>query len=158
MQRYKHSQSAAHRFMRGGAGITVAAVLLPTVLAGCGSPQTAPPAPAPASPAARTNTGLSTGQKVTLLAGAAALYYMYNRYKKNNAAQLANQNVQYYLSQNGRVYYRDPKTKEAVWVTPPPAQAPTFQVPAEEARQYQDFSGYSGNQGGRDLRDVFPTR
>lgn len=73
--------------------------------------------------------GMSTGQKVALLAGAAALAYMYNRQKnaKGTGAQ-----GQYYRSRNGRVYYRDQKGN-AVYVTPP---AGGIQVPAEVAQQY----------------------
>lgn len=141
------------------AGVTVAASLtLPMFLAGCGSPAPPPQAPMQSNrPAA--NAGMNTRQKLTLLAGAAALYYMYNRYKKQNEAKLQGQNVQYYLSKNGRVYYRDPRNpRNVVWVTPPPQQAQTFQVPADEASQYQQFQGYDNASSGRELRDVFQVR
>jgi len=48
------------------------------------------------------HTGLSTKQKVMLVAGAAALYYLY---RKHQHAQGQGQEGQYYLSKNGRVYY-----------------------------------------------------
>lgn len=138
-------------------GLT-ASLTLPMLIAGCGSPAPQAPQPVP-GPQAGANTGLTTKQKVVLLAGAAALYYMYNRYKKQNAAELANQNVQYYLSKNGRVYYRDPKNPQnVIWVTPPQEQAGTIRVPQNEATQYQGFSGYDGQTSGRTLRDVFPVR
>ena len=46
---------------------------------------------------------MSTKKKLVLLAGAAALFYMY---KKHQAK--AGQQIQYYRSKNGRVYYREP--------------------------------------------------
>lgn len=93
--------------------------------------------------------GLSTGQKVAILAGAAALYYLYNRHK-NRQAQGAQ--GQYYLSKNGRVYYRDAQGR-AHWVTPPPEG---IRVPESEAQLYRDFQGYNGRSTGRDLTDLVP--
>ncbi len=90
--------------------------------------------------------GMSTGTKVAILAGAAALYYMYNK-NKQKRAQNVNSEPQYYLSKNGRVYYRD-KTGRAHWVTPP---AQGIQVPYQEAQQYKQFEGYNWNTSGRDL-------
>lgn len=88
--------------------------------------------------------GLSTGQKVAILAGAAALYYLYNQHK-NKQAQGAE--GKYYLSKNGRVYYRDAQGR-AHWVTPP---AEGIRVPEAEAQRYRDFQGYNGRPTGRDL-------
>jgi hypothetical protein len=105
------------------------------------------PAPANQPPQAR-NRGLSTGQKVAVtLAGAAALYYLYNQHK--NKQQQGAQG-RYYLSKNGRVYYRDAQGR-ANWVTPPPGG---IQVPAEEAQRYRDFQGYDNRPTGRTLADV----
>jgi hypothetical protein len=85
---------------------------------------------------------MSTKQKMVLLAGAAALYYMYK--KKQNAQ---GQPVQYYQSEtNGRIYYRDPKTKQAIYVTPPQGG---IQVPANEAQQYSDYQGYDNRRSGQ---------
>lgn len=104
------------------------------------------PASAP-SPQAKKK-GLSTGQKVAItLAGAAALYYLYNQHK-NKQEQGAQ--GKYYLSKNGRVYYRDAQGR-ANWVTPPPGG---IQVPAEQAEQYRDFQGYNNRPTGRDLTDL----
>jgi hypothetical protein len=128
--------------------------------AGCGSEQSRTPPPpvdntvsgaqtnrAPAnSPQAKK--GLSTGQKVAItLAGAAALYYLYNQHK-NKQEQGAQ--GKYYLSKNGRVYYRDAQGRPN-WVTPPPGG---IQVPAEQAEQYRDFQGYNNRPTGRDLTDL----
>jgi len=139
-------------------GATVAVSLsLPLFLAGCGSPA-APPQTSMQSnrPAANANAGMNTRQKVTLLAGAAALYYMYNRYKKQNESKLRGQNVTYYLSKNGRVYYREPgNPRNVIWVTPPPQQARAIQVPDSEASQYQRFQGYNNSSSGTQLSDVF---
>ena len=101
---------------------------------------TQPPRPAPRS-------GLSTGKKLALLAGAAALYYMYKKNQEKKAAgELAGQPV-YYLSRNGRVYYRD-ANGQAHWVTPP---AQGIEVPYEESLQYRDFQGYNNNPNGLTL-------
>jgi hypothetical protein len=94
--------------------------------------------------------GLSTGQKVAItLAGAAALYYLYNQ-RKN--AQGNGPEGKYYLSKNGRVYYRDAENR-AHWVTPP---SEGIRVPESEAQQYRDFQGYNGRSTGRTLTDVAP--
>lgn len=85
---------------------------------------------------------MTTGKKVVLLAGAAALYYMYKHHQTAQSGQ-----PQYYLSRNGRVYYRD-ATHRAHWVTPPQGG---IQVPADEARQYSDYKGYDNRSQGRDL-------
>jgi hypothetical protein len=96
------------------------------------------------APAQPRQTGMSNKQKMVMLAGAAALYYMY---KKNQNSQ---QGPQYYLSKNGRVYYRDAQGR-AHWVTPP---REGIYVPAQEAYQYREFQGYNNNPHGRDLRSV----
>jgi hypothetical protein len=92
---------------------------------------------------------LSNTQKVAILAGAAALYYLYNQHK-NRRGQGAE--GQYYLSKNGRVYYRDAQHR-VHWVTPPPEG---IRVPESEAARYRDFQGYNNRPSGRDLTDVLP--
>ena len=91
--------------------------------------------------------GITTGQKVAILAGAAALYYLYNRHK-NRQGQGAE--GQYYLSKNGRIYYRDAQHR-AHWVTPP---SEGIRVPESEAQQYRNFQGYNGSTTGRDLTSL----
>jgi len=91
--------------------------------------------------------GLSTQQKVAILAGAAALYYLYNRHKNRQGHGAEGQ---YYLSSNGRIYYRDAQ-RRVDWETPPPGG---IRVPEAEAGQYRDFQGYNGRSTGRDLRDL----
>jgi hypothetical protein len=80
--------------------------------------------------------GMSTKKKLVLLAGAAALAYLYNKHKNQ---QGVGANGQYYRSKNGRIYYRDANGK-AVWVTPP---SQGVYVPQDEAdtyrRQARDF-------------------
>jgi len=93
------------------------------------------------APYEQQRPGMSTKQKVALLAGAAALYYLYNRHKN---AQGEGPQGQYYLSKNGRVYYRD-RQGRAHWVTPP---REGIQVPAEEAERYRRFQGYNGSNVG----------
>ncbi|MBN3926840.1 hypothetical protein [Nostoc sp. NMS4] len=91
--------------------------------------------------------GLGTGQKVALLAGAAGLYYLYNQHK--NASQEGAQG-KYYLSKNGRVYYRDAEHR-AHWVTAP---AEGIRVPESEAQKYRQFQGYNRSATGRDLTGI----
>lgn len=93
--------------------------------------------------------GMSTGQKVAVLAGAAALYYIYNQHKNK---QEQGPEGKYYLSKNGRVYYRDAQNR-AHWVTPPSGG---IRVPESEARQYRDFQGYNNRATGRELSDLAP--
>ena len=97
----------------------------------------------------QVNRGLSNRQKVAILAGAAALYYLYNQ-RKN--AQGQGPEGQYYMSKNGRVYYRDAQGRPH-WVSPPPEG---IQVPEEQAARYRDFQGYNGRTTGRDLTDIAP--
>jgi hypothetical protein len=92
-------------------------------------------------PSQERRQGLSTKQKVAILAGAAALYYLYNKHKRN---QGAGSQGQYYLSKNGRVYYRD-QNGNPVWVTPP---REGIEVPASEAEQYSRYRGYNGRDTG----------
>ena len=89
--------------------------------------------------------GMTTGTKVVLLAGAAAAYYMYKKHQ--TASQPTGVDGQYYLSKNGRVYYRDAEHR-AHWVTPP---TEGIQVPASEAHEYSQFQGFNGRTDGRDL-------
>lgn len=141
-------------YMTHPSTLIVAASLLVPTLSGCGSSNSAPPPPADASggrmapppPAGggQARQGMSTRNKVLILAGAAALYYMYK--KKQNAQ---GQTVQYYKSEsNGRIYYRDPQTKQAIYVTPPPQG---IQVPAEEAQEYSNYKGYNRQNTGQDF-------
>jgi hypothetical protein len=83
--------------------------------------------------------GMSNKQKVLLLAGAAALYYIYNKHKNS---QGAGPQGQHYRSKNGGIYYRD-KSGKPHWVTAP--QQP-IQVPAEEYERVtgQRAAGYEG--------------
>ena len=149
---------------RGGGIAVIASLIVP--LAGCGSKATAPPPPVDAAPgqmaprsvpSANTHTGMSTSTKLKILAGAAAAYYLYKKYEKSKQGQAnAQQNVQYYLSKStGRVYYRDPKTHQAIWVTPAPNNIPQQQVSASEAAQYQQFKGYDNSTTGKGLDSVF---
>lgn len=145
--------------MRLIALLLTALLSLPLLTACGGNQNTAAPPPVQDNVGTQTNTapasqtqvkkGLSTGQKVAILAGAAALYYLYNQHK-NKQAQGAQ--GQYYLSKNGRVYYRDAQGRPH-WVTPPPEG---IQVPEAEARQYRDFQGYNNSSTGRTLTDLQP--
>lgn len=100
-----------------------------------------------AQPQEAKKKGLSTGQKVAILAGAAALFYLYNQHKNK---QEKGAQGKYYLSKNGRIYYRDEKN-QAHWVTPPKEG---IQVPESDAQKYRDFQGYNNSTSGRTLNDV----
>ena len=130
--------------------------LVAPILAGCGGKgdSGATPPPRDESGSRMNNTasqqpkqGMSTGKKVALVAGAAALYYMYKRSQDKKDPE----NRQYYLSKNGRVYYRDPKNNnQAVYVTAPKEP---IEVPIEDARRYQldKYRGYENNKSGQDF-------
>jgi hypothetical protein len=96
---------------------------------------------------------LSTRQKVVagavILTGAAALYYLY-KHHQNASPSATGAQGKYYLSKNGRVYYRDAQHK-AHYVTPPPGG---IKVPASQAQQYSSFKGYNNQTTGRDLAGV----
>ena len=151
---------------RPASAAVLVSLSLPTFLAGCGSP--APTAQAPVNqnrPAARQG-GMSTGQKVKLLAGAAAVYYLYRKYQRDNAAKLQQAQaaapggkIQYYRSKSkGFIYYRDPQTKQAIIVAPAPNQVPQQSVPEAQAREYSNFQGYDGSQTGETLDKYFPVQ
>ena len=98
-----------------------------------------------------TRPHMSNTKKVVILAGAAALYYLYKHHK--NAAAKEGVDGQYYLSKNGRVYYRDAEHR-AHWVTPPPEG---IAVPAHEAAAYEQFQDYDNRATGRDLSGLNDT-
>ena len=156
-------QPEQKRFLRTKAWLLSTLLSVP-LFAACSSPrqQYAPPPPVddtrggrvvppPQNQQPQARKGLSTGQKVAILAGAAALYYLYNRHKNR---QEQGSEGKYYLSKNGRVYYRDAQGR-AHWVTPP---REGIRVPEEEAQQYRDFQGYNGRTDGRDLTDLVPAQ
>jgi len=135
--------------------VLLSALLMVPLLSSCGGgSKTAAPPPVDdtvgrtvSDRQTQAKKGLGTGQKVALLAGAAALYYMYNQHK--NAPKEGAQG-KYYLSKNGRVYYRDAENR-AHWVTPP---SEGIRVPESQAQQYRQFQGYNGNTSGRDLTGI----
>ena len=102
-----------------------------TSMAGCCIPgaRSRPEPMPPGTPPPRQ--GMSTRNKILLIGGAAALYYLY---KKHQNAQGAGPQGQYYRSKNGRVYYRDAKGS-VHWVTEP---SQPIQVPADE---YERMTG-----------------
>lgn len=148
-------------YKKAPAWLLVATLVLPLFLTGCGGPSTPPP---PVDDSGyRGGTGYNEGynrplgapaaqrpgmSKTVMLAGAAALYYLYKQHQ--NAAATTGPDGQYYLSKNGRVYYRDAEHR-AHWVTPPPGG---IQVNANEARGLEGFQGYNNASYGRDLSNL----
>ena len=121
-------------------------VAFPLFAAGCSSQDNSNLAPIDDTQSQRPRLN-NTQKTLITLAGAAALYYLYNQHKHS---QEQGPNGQYYLSKNGRVYYRDAQHR-AHWVTPP---SEGIQVPAEEAHQYREFQGYDNQPTGRDLTSL----
>src|SRR5690242_19992454 len=103
------NSSMAHPGRRFTAAAIAASLALP-VLAGCGGPSNnganlppiddtrgtnasyTPPVPE------QSHQGMTTKQKIVLVAGAAALYWLYKHQKDQQGNQ-----VQYYQSKNGRI-------------------------------------------------------
>jgi len=147
----------------------VASLALPTlaVTAGCGSKNTdnsqvstntAPTDTTNAQPNAQpAKSGLSTKQKVVLLAGAALLYYMYTRYKKQDAQAAQNgggagQNGNSPLYREdkgpnkGAIYYRkNDANHTVVWLKAPPGGV---QVPTDQAQQALKDTNFDPNNPG----------
>ena len=156
-------QPEQKRFLRTKAWLLSTLLSVP-FFAACSSPRQeyAPPPPIDDTRGGRVvpprpnqppqaRRGLSTGQTVAILAGAAALYYHYNQHRNRQGEGAQGK---YYLSRNGRVYYRDAQGR-AHWVTPP---REGIRVPVEEAQRYRDFQGYNGRTDGRDLTDLVPAQ
>ncbi|RYG70902.1 hypothetical protein EON80_06470 [bacterium] len=146
--------------------LVVASLSLPFLMVGCGSRSA--PTPPPSAPAA-SNQGMSGRQKLTLLAGAAAMYYLYRKYQRDNAAALQKAEaaapggkIQYYRSKKGGyIYFRDPRNpKVAIKVTPPQSEVGTRQVNPDELRDYdyQKFEGYNNAPSGETLDKYFPVQ
>jgi hypothetical protein len=78
------------------------------------------------------------------LRGDAALYYLY---REHLTAEGTGPQGRYYLSRDGRVFYKDAQGKEHT-VNPP---SDGLRVPRAAAQPYRDVRGYAGQQTGRDL-------
>ena len=81
------------------------------------------------------------------LRGDAALYYLYRQHLTNEGA---GPQGRYYLSKEGRVFYKDAQDREHT-VNPP---SEGLRVPRAAADPYRDVRGYAGQQNGRDLRGL----
>jgi hypothetical protein len=152
------------RIAKSGKGTAwfVVVMLMAPFVAGCGGGgRSSVPPPVDDSGYGRGSSRVDTGfgrtqgapvaqprlSKTVILAGAAALYYLY---KKQQNATGQGPDGQYYLSKNGRVYYRDAEHR-AHWVTPPPQG---IQVSENEARGLEGFQGYNRSSSGRDLSNL----
>lgn len=117
---------------------------------------TAPLLALPAVPVAAQGTrrpGMSTRQKLVVLAGAALVYYLYRKHQAKQQEQarmrpsttggttVARRMPQLYRSKNGGVYYRD-ENGRAVWLTAPTR---SVQVPLEDVQRYApNYTRYRG--------------
>lgn len=119
---------------RAMAGL-MASLMLTGITAGCGGQAVQGESPRRQAPYTSAppeqRQGMSTRNKVLLVAGAAALYYMWKK-SQNKPESATGPEGRYYRSRNGRIYYRDAQGR-AHWVTPP--QQP-IQVPADEYQRY----------------------
>lgn len=111
-------------------------------LVGCGGERASMDSPYDRTPIQRPappREGMSNRQKVMLVAGAAALYYLYNKHKNR---QGHGPEGQYYRSKNGRIYFRDAKG-QAHWVTAPskPIQVPVDEYERYSGRSYDNYDG-----------------
>jgi len=134
-----------------GIALALIVTMTTTTMLGCGLAEPPPPVddtPRGSQPVETEQTGMSTGKKVVILAGAAALYYLYKKHQ--SAGDETGPDGQYYLSKNGRVYYRDAEHR-AHWVTPP---SDGITVPADQAHEFREFQGYDNSSSGRDLRGL----
>ena len=86
----------------------------------------------------------SSSRGTVELRGDAALYYLYREHLTSDGA---GPQGRYYLSKDGRVFYKDAQGKEHT------VQAPSdgLRVPRAAAEPYRDMRGYAGQQTGRDL-------
>ena len=147
----------APRASRWTALTLVATLALPTLAltAGCGhgggssdnsqvSTNAPVPNAAPMNNAPVAKPGLTGKQKVVLLAGAAALFFLYKHYQKADAAA-ADAHPQLYREDQGpnkgAIYYRkNDANHTVVWLQAP---ANGISVPADQAQQY--VPGYDPN-------------
>jgi len=116
------------------------------------------------------NPGMNTRQKVTLLAGAAAMFYLYKKYQRDNAAKLQQMQasapggrIQYYRSRKGGyIYYRDPRNPQVAIKIPGTEQGiqgvQQQRISEAEAAEYSRFQGYNGAQSGETLDRYFPVQ
>ena len=97
--------------------------------------------PDPKSPQQDRSSG---GSGMVELRGDAALYYLYRHHLTNEGT---GPQGRYYLSKDGRVFYKDAQDREHT------VRAPSegMRVSRSEAEPYKDIRGYQGQQNGRDL-------
>ena len=81
------------------------------------------------------------------LRGDAALYYLYREHLTTDGA---GPQGRYYLSNDGRVFYKDAQGREHTVNAP----SEGLRVPRAAADPYRDIRGYAGQQNGRDLRGL----
>jgi len=81
------------------------------------------------------------------LRGDAALYYLYRHHLTNEGV---GPQGRYYLSKEGRVFYKDGQGREHT-VNPP---SEGLRVSRAAADPYRDIRGYDGRMDGRGLREI----
>jgi hypothetical protein len=99
--------------------------------------------PDPKSPPQERGSGNGTVE----LRGDAALYYLYREHLTSDGA---GPQGRYYLSKDGRVFYKDAQDREHTVSAP----SEGLRVPRKAADPYRDIRGYAGQQNGRDLQGL----
>ncbi len=144
-----HKEKNPKSYLRPTALLFALSMVAP-ILIGCGGPSVPPPvvdAPGTTPMQNMKKPGMSTGKKVVIaLAGAALLYYLVKHHK-----QQAGQDVQYYKSKStGGIYYRDPKTHQAHWVTKGKTESQDVEVDDKDATDMAKLQGYNKSATGDD--------
>jgi len=75
-----------------------------------------------------------------ILTADAAQYYLWKTHQKPTA-----KSTEYFLSKNGRLYFRDVKTKREIWVDVPEKG---IKITEDESEPYSDFIGFDGSADG----------
>lgn len=88
----------------------------------------------------KSSTAIAPKSKTVKLYGAAALYFLYRMRNQNDGVQM------YMSASNKRIYYRDAKTHQAIYVAPP---VKPIEVPIAQAQDYKDYAGYNGQKSGQ---------
>ena len=89
---------------------------------------------------------VASARGMVTLYGASAVAYMVRR-KRDARGQALSQPI--YISKSvGRAYYRNPETKQAIWLDAP-AQGIT--IPANQGAGLREFKGYNGQNSGRNF-------
>ena len=70
---------------------------------------------------------------------------------KHHQKVMEGKKIQYYRSKaNGRIYYRDPKTHQAVWVTKAKDEKQEYELDEAQQKEISQYKGYKGSDSGQE--------